>query len=49
MNAVYATDDIIVEADMEIMNIKQPVSQSAFQDRQALWSKTLHCKPIYNE
>lgn len=47
--ARYATNHIIVEADMEIMNFKQPTCQSAVKYAQELWMKALHYGPLSDE
>lgn len=46
---MYATDDIITEDDIDIMNSKQPADQSAVEYVQALWTKALCCRPVYGK
>lgn len=41
----YATDDIIADADMNIMSFKQPTGQDAVEYTQALWREALCCDP----
>lgn len=43
--ATYAMDDIIVEADMNIMSLKQPAGPSKVKYVQALWTKAVGCVP----
>lgn len=42
-------DNIIAEADMDIMNLKQAIRQSKTEYAQAFWTKALRCRPICDE
>lgn len=44
--ATHAIEDIIAEADMSLMNFKQPDSQGAVEYIQALWTKDISCMPV---
>lgn len=45
----YAADVIIAEADLNIVNLKQPAGQSAVEYVQAVWKEALCCGPVYKE
>lgn len=47
--ATYATDYIIAEGDMDIINFKMPAGQSAVEYVQALWGTALRCRPVYDK
>lgn len=49
MLAKYAADDIIAEANLIIMNLKQPKGQCAVEYTQALWTKTLRYTTVYDK
>lgn len=46
--AAYATDNIIADADMDIMNFMQPAGQSTVEYAQALGTNVLHGVPFCN-
>lgn len=46
---MWTTGDIIVEADRNIMNFKQPTDQGALEYTQALWTKAIRRGPVYDE
>lgn len=45
----HATEEIIVEADREIVRFNQPTYMSRLQYADALWMETLHCPQVYDE
>lgn len=47
--ATCVTDDIIAEDNMDIVNFKQPVGQSAVEYPQALWTEALRGGPVFDE
>lgn len=47
--ATYETHYKIVDNDMDIMNFKHPNGQSALEYKQALWTKDLLCRPVYDD
>lgn len=46
--ATYRTDDINTEADIVIMNFKQPASQSTVDYAEAPWTNVLLRAPVYD-
>lgn len=49
LHETYATDDVITEAEANIMIYKQPGTMSAVPYSATLWEKTLKCGRVYNE
>lgn len=47
--ATYATDKFIAEANMDIINFKQCADKNADEHAQALWTKGLRCRLVYDE
>lgn len=47
--ATNATDNVIAEDDLEIMNFRQPAGLSAVEYVQALWTEALRCGLVYDE
>lgn len=46
---IYATDDVITEAEADILNFKQTQSMTAMCYSQQLWEKALRCGKVYHE
>lgn len=47
--ATYGTDDIIAEAEMDMMNVNERDGWSTVKYAQALSTNALRCSPIYDE
>lgn len=47
--ATYAIEDMIAEAEAEIMSFKQPEYVSVVRYLEVLWEKALRCDLVYGE
>lgn len=45
----YASDDIIAQAEAELVNFRQPSNMNEETYAAALWEKALRCRPVYSE